>query len=429
MGALRIFHTADWHLGKGLGTQDRTADYEVFLDDFLTLVRERKPDVILLAGDVFDTAMPANSAQKLYYSFISRLAATDVKLTVITAGNHDSQRFLEAPKPLLESMRCVVAGETPESEAVMLRDADGTPLLGIAAVPFLREGDVRLGSLDYTDADRAALFEQGVLRRYEAVRTILADAADGHRIPMVAMGHLFVIGSRMRPDAEPTEMPETAFVGSLRNVRANAFGTGWDYVALGHIHNSQTVKADVPMRYSGAPLSLSYSHKTYRHHIVEVNFDEKGTLDIVEHPVKQPRQFISLAGDYETLRNGIIKAGREFESPFVEATLTSDEVVGDLVETLIRLGRECGAIVTAVRNEQATRRLFASEDVSIDLSQLNPSEVFRQYLLEQAETDEAARAQFERFGALFQEAEEAVAVEHRVKEPIPAAGLKTEQPK
>ena len=135
MPKLRIFHSADWHIGKGLGTIDRTDDFRVFIRDFLELVEKRRPDVILLAGDIFDTSMPANSAQRLYYDMIRALSGTSVMATVITAGNHDSQRFLEAPRALLETMNCFVAGESPESQAFVLRDDAGEPLLAVAAVP------------------------------------------------------------------------------------------------------------------------------------------------------------------------------------------------------------------------------------------------------------------------------------------------------
>ncbi len=169
MPKLRIFHSADWHIGKGLGTIDRTDDFRVFIRDFLELVEKRRPDVILLAGDIFDTSMPANSAQRLYYDMIRALSGTSVMATVITAGNHDSQRFLEAPRALLETMNCFVAGESPESQAFVLRDDAGEPLLAVAAVPFLREGDVRGGSIDDTDATRAARFESGVRKHYNTV--------------------------------------------------------------------------------------------------------------------------------------------------------------------------------------------------------------------------------------------------------------------
>ena len=254
---MRIFHSADWHIGKGLGNIDRTDDFRVFFKDLLAMIAERQPDVLLISGDVFDTSMPANSAQRLYYDFMRSLEGTSVRATIVTAGNHDSQRFLEAPRALLETPRCYVAGDTVESQTFVLRDDDGAPYLAVAAVPYLREGDVRRGTMDDTDADRAQRFEAGVRAHYDAVHSLLMDELKGARVPLVAMGHLFVTGSKMKPNSDPVESDGSVYVGTLRNVTADAFGDTWDYVALGHIHHGQEVKAKVPMRYSGSPVALS----------------------------------------------------------------------------------------------------------------------------------------------------------------------------
>lgn len=413
---LRIFHSADWHIGKGLGTIDRTDDFRLFIRDFLELVKERRPDVILLAGDIFDTSMPANSAQRLYYDMIRALASTSVKATVIAAGNHDSQRFLEAPSALLETMNCFVAGESPESQAFILRDQTGSPLLGVAAVPFLREGDVRVGSIDDTDASRAMRFESGVKKHYETVRSFLTEKLGSARVPMIAMGHLFVTGSRLRPDGEPTTPGESAFVGSLRNVTADAFGKEWDYVALGHIHNSQTVDASVPMRYSGSPISLSYSHIKYRHHIVELTFDETGAMTVEELPVKQPREFVRVCGTLSELRTGIEAAGAAHAKPFVEATLTSDECAPNLAEELAAYGEAKGVIVTAVRNQQAARRYEADELNAPSLDDLTPESVFKSFLDERFETTEEAAKAFQTLMPLLNEAVEEVRIGTRPAE-------------
>lgn len=409
MTALRIFHTADWHLGKNFGTFDRTDDFRLFLDDFLALVSERRPDVILIAGDIFDTSMPSAVAQTLYYDFIGRLSQTDVALTVITAGNHDSQRFLEAPNPLLRSMRCVVAGPSPEEEAVLFMK-NGRPALGIAAVPYLREADVRAGNLDYSDADRAELFEKGVFNRYRAVRDRLRQSAAGADIPMIAMGHLFVTGSRMKPDGLPdTPLPrESVHVGSLRNVTQNAFGQDWDYIALGHIHNSQKVSNAVPTYYSGSPLALSFGHRHYKHVILEINIDEQRRLDVIQHPVRQPRRFITLSGSFSDLMQGIRDAGalHDGQAPLIEAKLTSTEIVDNLVDRLQKAGDQAGVHVMTVRNETLVRRLLDNEKVGFDLTHITPEEVFKCVLHERTQDKETADALYEEFKDMFAEIKE-----------------------
>ena len=402
LNPLRIFHSADWHIGKGLGNIDRTDDFRVFFKDLLAMIAERRPDVLLISGDVFDTSMPANSAQRLYYDFMRSLEGTSVRATIVTAGNHDSQRFLEAPRALLETLRCYVAGETVESQTFVLRDDDGAPYLAVAAVPYLREGDVRRGTMDDTDADRAQRFEAGVRAHYDTVHSLLTDELKGARVPIVAMGHLFVTGSKMKPHSDPVESDGSVYVGTLRNVTANAFGDRWDYVALGHIHHGQEVKAKVPMRYSGSPVALSYSHMTYHHHIVEVTFDETGAMSVEELPVKQPRHFVQVKGTLDELKAGIDQAGATYVMPFVEATLTSDECLPDLSNELTTYGETHSVIVTAVRNEALAARYAQINEEAPDLSDLTPDAVFKAYLRENFD-EEVAQARFDLFADLFHE--------------------------
>lgn len=401
MKPLRIFHSADWHIGKGLGNIDRTDDFRVFFKDLLAMIAERQPDVLLISGDVFDTSMPANSAQRLYYDFMRSLEGTSVRATIVTAGNHDSQRFLEAPRALLETLHCYVAGDTVESQTFVLRD-DGVPYLAVAAVPYLREGDVRRGTMDDTDTDRAQRFEAGVRAHYDAVHSLLMDELKGARVPLVAMGHLFVTGSKMKPNSDPVESDGSVYVGTLRNVTADAFGDTWDYVALGHIHHGQEVKAKVPMRYSGSPVALSYSHMTYHHHIVEVTFDGTGAMRVEELPVKQPRHFVQVKGTLDELKAGIDQAGATYVMPFVEATLTSDECLPDLSNELTTYGETHGVIVTAVRNEALAARYAQINEEAPDLSDLTPDAVFKAYLRENFD-EEVAQARFDLFADLFHE--------------------------
>lgn len=402
LNPLRIFHSADWHIGKGLGNIDRTDDFRVFFRDLLAMIAERQPDVLLISGDVFDTSMPANSAQRLYYDFMRSLEGTSVRATIVTAGNHDSQRFLEAPRALLETLRCYVAGDTVERQTFVLRDDDGAPYLAVAAVPYLREGDVRRGTMDDTDADRAQRFEAGVRAHYDTVHSLLTDELKGARVPIVAMGHLFVTGSKMKPNSDPVESDGSVYVGTLRNVTADAFGDTWDYVALGHIHHGQEVKAKVPMRYSGSPVALSYSHMTYHHHIVEVTFDETGAMSVEELPVKQPRHFVQVKGTLDELKAGIDQAGATYVMPFVEATLTSDECLPDLSNELTTYGETHGVIVTAVRNEALAARYAQINEEAPDLSDLTPDAVFKAYLRENFD-EEVAQARFDLFADLFHE--------------------------
>ena len=143
---MKILHTSDWHLGRTLCGKKRTREFEGFLDWLLAALREHGADVLLVAGDVFDSPTPGIRAQELYYRFLCRAAASGRRHVVVVGGNHDSPSFLNAPKELLRSLNVHVVGaitENAEDELLTLDGPDGTPELLVCAVPYLRDKDVR----------------------------------------------------------------------------------------------------------------------------------------------------------------------------------------------------------------------------------------------------------------------------------------------
>ena len=139
--AFRVLHTADWHLGKMLNEQSREEEQKRFLDWLLKQVVELEVDVVLVAGDIFDTANPPQSAEALYYDFVAELNRKSSASLVLIAGNHDSANQLEAPKRVLKALRTFVHGAVAEDAAdrlLLLPSADA-PKVAIAMVPFLRE--------------------------------------------------------------------------------------------------------------------------------------------------------------------------------------------------------------------------------------------------------------------------------------------------
>ncbi len=409
---MRILHTADWHLGAQLQDIDRTEDFARFLEWLLDLMRGRAPDVLLVAGDVFDSTMPSTEAQRLYYQFLRDVSETPVRAVVITAGNHDSERFLRAARPILDAFRVFVAGGTPEEEAFILRNARGEPELGIAAVPFLREGDVSASGMDLGDLDRVDRWERGVLRRYEAVKALLREKG-GEAMPLVCMGHLFVLGSWMNPGTATPEKTDRAevFVGSLRNVPSWAFGEGWRYAALGHIHYPQKVKAPVPMRFSGSPLALHFGHRDYHHQVVMVELREDGGVDEEVIPVPQPRTLARVSGNLEEIARAMREVAPSVLTPVVEALCT--ERAADpyaVVASVEREAKAAGVKLAAVR--VALERAGGPDDEdapSRRLSDITPLEIFRDFLHAQG-ADEAQTARFE---PLFEEAREKAEMEIR----------------
>ena len=126
---MRILHTSDWHLGRPLYGRKRYQEFETFLDWLAATIDHEKVDVLLVAGDIFDTSTPGNRAQELYYRFLCRVAGSCCGHVVIIAGNHDSPSFLNAPRELLRALNVHVIGamtENPEDEVIpILTTGDG----------------------------------------------------------------------------------------------------------------------------------------------------------------------------------------------------------------------------------------------------------------------------------------------------------------
>ena len=149
---LRLCHTADWHLGQVFHGYDRDHEHACFLAWLLETLTARRPDALLVAGDVFDTVNPSAVAQRRFYDFLARAHAALPSLQIVLiAGNHDAAARLEAPSSLLESLRITVVGTVPRDAAgepeagkflVPLRDAAGKVQAIVLAVPFLRPSDV-----------------------------------------------------------------------------------------------------------------------------------------------------------------------------------------------------------------------------------------------------------------------------------------------
>jgi len=251
-GAFRILHTADWHLGKLLNDQSRDAEHALFLEWLLGAVGEHGVDAVVLAGDVFDTSNPPQSAQRHYYDFVSKLHWQGGCSLAVIGGNHDSAAQLDAPRQVLRALDVHVAGgmaEEPAERILLLPDEDA-PKVALAMVPFLRDRDLRVGRAgESADEIRAALVE-GIRSRYE--ETAEAWRALGLDCPVVATGHLTVVGAA-RSDGE-----RDIHIGGLGAVDAGSFPEDFAYVALGHLHRPQSPGGG-RVRYAGSPIPLSFS--------------------------------------------------------------------------------------------------------------------------------------------------------------------------
>ena len=303
---MRILHTSDWHLGRSFHRVGLLEAQAAVLDHLVEVVRSERVDAVVVAGDVYDRALPGVEVVALLDEVLARLAGTGAAV-VLSSGNHDSPRRLGFGSRLLEQARVHVRTDPARcGEPVLLAD---------------RWGDVAVYPLPYLEPALAgpalgcppgAGHEQTLAAAMAAVRADRASRAAGTRT--VVSAHAFVVGG-LASDSE-----RDISVGGVGAVPAEVFA-GADYVALGHLHGRQQLAQGV--RYSGSPLAYSFSEHAHVKGSWLVEFGRGGLerIDAVDAPV--PRPLAVLRGRLDDLlsRPDLAHA----EAAWCQVTLTDDE--------------------------------------------------------------------------------------------------------
>lgn len=289
---MKIIHTADWHLGQTFFDYDRKMEHLKFLEWLKKQVRELDADVLLIAGDVFDSPNPSAESQRMYYHFLRDVTARNPQLQIIIiAGNHDSAARLEAPNPLLENMNIVVRGVIKRTDEVEIDFNDLIIPLNkggyCLAVPYLRQGDY----------PSAQTYAEGVRSMYEAIYELVKEKNE----PIIAMGHLQATGSEI----SDSDRSERTTIGGLECVSPDSFNRGIAYTALGHLHRAQRVSGRENVRYAGAPLPMSFAEKNNKQGITFVNIGDETKIERIEFDV--PVKLLSIPAEPKPLSDVLIE--------------------------------------------------------------------------------------------------------------------------
>ena len=331
---MRILHTADWHLGKRMEQFDRTEEYQDFLDWLIDKLKSEKIDVLIVAGDIFDSGAPSNTALEQYYHFLRNVKDTDCHDVVIVGGNHDSISTLNAPKSLLKYFNVHIVGGVPEifsDQVIPIYDKNKQIKLVICAVPFLRDRDIRLSISGETTLEREARIKQGIVDHYQNLVEHIAVHKDNN-IPVIATGHLYAAG------ASTSESEKDIHIGNLGQVAGNQFPKEFNYIALGHLHRPQKVNKMDYVRYSGSPIPLSFSENDDRKQVVIIEFGG-GTVKIEELEVPCCRRLVRISGTLDSVRSQILimeDEGLKYPS-WIELKIETNAFIADLNEQLDKL--------------------------------------------------------------------------------------------
>ena len=398
---MKILHTSDWHIGRSLYGRKRYEEFLRFFDWLIDCIEAEGIEALLVAGDIFDNGTPSNLAQELYYRFLGRVAGTGCRHVVVTAGNHDSPSLLNAPREILRLLNVHVVGcltEVVAEELVLLRDIDNKPQLIVCAVPYLRDRDIRRAEAGETFEDKGRKLVLGIHDHYHLV----AEAAEalsatlGGGVPIVAMGHLFASGGKTVDGDGVREL----YVGSLGQVRADAFPACFAYLALGHLHVAQRVRAFVqsssdgdsvqsPLgggselcRYSGAPLAMSFGEAGQTKVVLVVSV-AGGGVTVEERAVPCFQRLATVRGDWNQISSRVAALREEGCSVWLEVLYQGDELVAALQERVRELTDGTQLEVLRTKDLRLAARTLNGQTMAETLDDLKVDEVFERCLFAQ----------------------------------------------
>ena len=289
---MKILHTADWHIGKQLHRYGLDDDHALFLNWLAALIQERQIDLLLVSGDIFDTANPSNASLAQYYGFLKQLIGTGCQV-VVTGGNHDSPGVLNAPRELLRFLDVKVVGcisNDLSDELIHVQTPRGELVVG--AVPYLREVDLRRSASGQGYDERVAMVRQGIRQHYQQLADLKHEQFKN--LPSVVMGHLYVNGATVS-DSER----EIHVVGGEAAFSSEHFPAGFDYTALGHIHRPQRIGNSDLVRYCGSPIMLSFSEREDAKLVLELTLENDKITQIESLPVPKFRALRSFKGSLD----------------------------------------------------------------------------------------------------------------------------------
>ena len=366
---MKILHTSDWHLGQNFMNKSRKEEHSSFLDWLLEIISTQNIDILIVAGDIFDTTTPPSYARELYFNFLAKINQTSIRYVIIIAGNHDSIATLKAPQEILKLLNIFVitSEDIDKDEIIKIYNKEKELEALICGVAFLRDGVVRKSISNQTSLEKSKQLTQGITDYYTNIYN--KAKAISSTVPIITTGHFTTVG------AKNSDSEREIYIGGTLDIDSSILSNKFDYVALGHLHINQKVQVD-NVRYSGSPIPLSFSEASRVKKINIVEFKNKN-VEIKEIDIPMFRQLFLLKGDLKTLTQNL-KEITDTDS-WIEIHIKDDNPYMTN-NTLRELGQELGLNILAIKIEQDTKILKSDDIKAINLDDLAPIDIFKKRL-------------------------------------------------
>ena len=354
---MKILHTSDWHLGEILMSQSREEEHTKFLNWLIDTIEKEKIDMLLIAGDIFDTVTPPIYAQKLYFNFLYNLSKTGCKNCVVLAGNHDSASLLASSKEILSLLSIKVVEERGE-----IIEFDDFIFL---AVPYLREKVITsfISNQDYKESEK---------RYIEAIKShylnLYKEISDKNK-KIISSGHLTI------KRAKKSESERELYIGNLAAIESSFFENLFDYTLLGHFHRPQKIGKSVI--YSGSAIPLGFDEAKYEKSVFILD-----TENLKEKRLNIPtfRKLYELKGDEEEIEE---KLQNIEEKSWCKIVLQNEIKSESFIEKLFKIAKERDFKILAVKYETKEKENQNSFLYKEHIANLTPLEIFKRRLKEE----------------------------------------------
>lgn len=357
---MKFLHTSDLHIGKRLHEKSLFEDQEYILKQIVEIAKAQRVDAVLISGDVYDKSIPQAESTILFDNFVTDLASLKIKVFMIS-GNHDSAQRLDFMSSLLKSQNVFFCGSFKgKLECIELSDEFGK--INVYMLPFIKPSNVRVYAKD-----------QEIKDYEDAVQYVINEANIDESERNIILSHQFITGST-------TDGSEEIIVGGLDNISSNVYSQ-FDYVALGHIHRSQSVGRDV-IRYSGTPLKYSFSEVGHKKSVTVVEILAKGNVNISFEELTPLRDMRCLKGSYEEIMKLENYQGTKLDD-FIKVTLTNEN---DITDAILKIRTVYPNILVLEYDNKRTRAVSDFSAIATDKIE-SPLEMFENLYKTQFDDD------------------------------------------
>lgn len=360
---MKILHTSDWHLGHSLYNYDRMKEQAEMLRQIVDIARSEKPDIFLLCGDIYHTAQPSAAVQRMFADTMTELHSSCPEMQIfVTAGNHDSASRHDIFNRPWRALNVTTIGSVP-SDNIESLIFEVNEKCFVIAVPYCHERNMPDG-----------LFQK-LLKH--------AEELNRHQLPVIMTAHAAVAGSDFRGH----EQVEDISVGGIDCVAINDFCSGYDYLALGHIHRPQTLRGGHGrIRYCGTPLPVSFD-EDYPHSVSIVEITNRGDKPAVKEVlIANHRPLVTLPAEGFASYDEALEMLEDFPAD-IPAYIRLNVMISDFLPPLAReeaiaatRGKKCRFCHINMTRTQRIDRTDRRDHMSVsEFRKLSPLEIADKY--------------------------------------------------